>query len=936
MKTSTKSAAAQKRSQTDTFRLDINNRLYGLSKLSLEMLSITEANKLLGFFLDNAKKIMGAKYAVLGILQENKKELRYFFVNKINPEEQLKLGKSLMSSTFVKQLIKGRKVLKINDARKLSLNKFLPGHPAVKCVLGAPIYTRARFYGFLYFADKTDKTVFHAEDESLIVTLVTEIAALYENLELYSIIQQYTMTLEVEMGEVKYIQNKLSNVEELFRHFAEDTHAVFWRTTPKMEKIIYASPAYEEIWGRSRKELYQNPKSWIEAVVPEDKPKVEDFFYNQLYKDGPLVNIAYRILRPDGSIRHIFDRGLQVKDKRGKLLGLLGIATDTTSYLNTINRIEIQKQITALLKSATDMQAVAPKALKLVCESFNWDIAEIWIYDESKKKLFCSYLWCKEELEATGFNKEILVNTNTKFSEMVLRETKPTWVSEYSQRQEARFLRKKIQIEFRGAFGMPIHFQNEVLGVVSFFSRQIQKPDPDMENMVEMFNPQLGSFIRQVRTERQLGYVTMHDTLTGLLNRNSVEKILNTIISISNSALLVIFALGVDQFKLINSAMGYDAGDIVLRTVAERIRKMTLRENDLVGRLDADRFAFVFRNAQSMDEVIHQAHKILTAIKEPIFIKTREIYLTASIGISLYPQDGEDSGTLLKNADAVLARVQEEGGNFFQFCATNLPVIIAEKLTLESDLRKALSGRQFILYYQPIVDLKTGAIVSLEALIRWKHPEKGIVPPLTFLGVAEETGLIVPIGEWVLKEACKQITQGNITVPVSINLSVKQFQRQYNLIDNIKKMMEEFNIHPDKFIYEVTETAIMTEEQRSLEVLTELRKMGNQISYDDFGTGYSSFSDLKFFIPDKVKLDKFFIGDIPDSRNDTMIVVGIIALCHTLGIKVVAEGVETAEQLKFLIDAGCDEMQGYYFSPPVPINEIKSLIENKVKLKFPN
>ncbi len=383
---------------------------------------------------------------------------------------------------------------------------------------------------------------------------------------------------------------------------------------------------------------------------------------------------------------------------------------------------------------------------------------------------------------------------------------------------------------------------------------------------------------------------------------------------------------------MINDTLGHDAGDQLLREIAGRLDQV-LREIDIVARLGGDEYVVLIEEVTEQSQIITVAQKILSAVINPIVLKDHEYRITASIGISLYPRDGQDEQSLMKNADIAMYLAKEEGKNNFQFYNPNLKSRSFERLTLETNLREALERNEFSLHYQAKLDLKTNAITGVEALLRWQNPALGAVAPMQFIPVAEETGLIISIGRWVLKTACAQNIawqqQGLAKVCMAVNLSVRQLMDD-TLVPDIRSILQESGLAPNLLELEITESMLMQNPERVIKILTEIKKMGVRLAIDDFGTGYSSLGQLKRFPIDTLKVDRSFIRDLSRNSDDQGITEAIIAMGKTLSLTVIAEGVETEEQEAFLRSHACDEMQGFYFSKPTPPDQFADLLRNHV------
>jgi diguanylate cyclase (GGDEF)-like protein/PAS domain S-box-containing protein len=434
---------------------------------------------------------------------------------------------------------------------------------------------------------------------------------------------------------------------------------------------------------------------------------------------------------------------------------------------------------------------------------------------------------------------------------------------------------------------------------------------------------------RQLAQER-LNYLAFYDPLTGLPNRQLLIDRLRQAMSESSrhERLVAVMFLDLDRFKLVNDTLGHEAGDTLLKGVGDRL-SACVRQGDTIARLGGDEFTVVLANVARVDDVGPIAQKLLDVFAQPFMLSAQEVFVSPSIGITLYPHDDTDPEMLLKNADAAMYHAKDTGRNTFQFFTPELNSRAARRLDLETALRHALERDEFVLHYQPQVDLSSGQMIGVEALIRWQRPETGLVSPLDFISLAEETGLIVPIGEWVLRTACAQnlVWQkaGLPPLHMSVNIAARQFQQQ-NLTEVVARILEETGLDPRWLTLEITESTVMHDARATIETLQQIGALGVGLSVDDFGTGYSSLSYLKRFPLNYLKIDKSFIDDITSNRNDAAIATAIISMAGSLEIKVIAEGVETLAQLRILSAHGCDAMQGYYFSRPLPAGELTRLL----------
>jgi diguanylate cyclase (GGDEF)-like protein/PAS domain S-box-containing protein len=434
----------------------------------------------------------------------------------------------------------------------------------------------------------------------------------------------------------------------------------------------------------------------------------------------------------------------------------------------------------------------------------------------------------------------------------------------------------------------------------------------------------------RMQAAARINYLAYHDTLTTLPNRVSFEERLTESVAragTDNESLAVMF-LSLDRFKKFNDTLGHTVGDQLLKSVADRLRP-AMQEGDTLARFGSDEFSFLLTGINKAEDASRLAREFQAILDAPFYVEGHELYVTSSIGIGLYPADGRDSQELLKSAGAALYRAKQSGGSNYQFYTADMNALALARLALENQLRWALERKEFRVYYQPQVSINTGQITGMEALVRWQHPELGLVSPSEFIPLAEDTGLIAPIGEWVLRAACAQTRAwhdcGFKSLRVSVNLSPRQFQ-QPDLVLVVERILKETGLDGASLELEVTESSVMKNAETAIRTLGELKAMGIKISIDDFGSGYSSLSYLKYLPIDVLKIDQSFVSDMTGDPKDAAIVMAIIQLAHSLQLKVIAEGVETDEQLHFLRLLSCDELQGYLFCRPIPVEAFENLL----------
>ena len=443
---------------------------------------------------------------------------------------------------------------------------------------------------------------------------------------------------------------------------------------------------------------------------------------------------------------------------------------------------------------------------------------------------------------------------------------------------------------------------------------------------------------RKSRARRELiEHLASHDSLTGLYSRSLTDQLITQSIAISvrSNSLFAIMFIDVDLFKDINDSFGHETGDDVLRELANRI-KATVRANDIVIRHGGDEFIILLNEITDPEDAAIMATSLQTSIQQPIFIQNTNLVLTASIGIAIYPLDGETPSLLLRHADTAVYNVKEKGRADYSFYQTQMSVDLAARKSLEADMIRSLENNEFFLVYQPQYSHLKGGIIGCEALIRWRHPTRGVVPPIEFIPLAERSGFIGVLGEWVLNEACRQTNewrqQLGTAIPVAVNLSTVQFQRS-DLLDIIRRAVKQHQIAPGALELEVTESILMADIERTFGIMQQLKALGIRISIDDFGTGYSSLAYLKKFDADVLKIDRTFVSEMENNSNDRAIINAVISMAQNLDYHVIAEGVESREQYDLLMEMGCYAIQGYWFSRPLTADNFASFyIENKNKM----
>ncbi|WP_341744518.1 putative bifunctional diguanylate cyclase/phosphodiesterase [Azonexus hydrophilus] len=628
---------------------------------------------------------------------------------------------------------------------------------------------------------------------------------------------------------------------------------------------------------------------FLQMVHEEDRERVDQAYQAALATRQPY-EVEHRMVMPDGRIKQIRERGETIYDEAGKPLRSIGTAQDITD----IRLLESQMQ---LLGSA-----------------FHHSGEAIMITDHNNRILTVNAAFTM----LTGYAQDEVVGQDPRILSAG-RTSREDYKRMWAAIKEKSFWQGEIWDRRKDGGVYPKWLSVSV----------IRDDQGDIRYHVAHFT----DVSTERATEAKIHYMAHHDMLTGLNNRFSLKDRLEHALAVARreSARVALLFIDLDRFKVINDTLGHHVGDELLIHVSRRLRQC-VRESDLVARLGGDEFVVMLSGIEHSSSVAMVAEKLVMRVAEPYPVGAHTLYTTPSIGIAIYPMDGEDGETLMRNADAAMYHAKSAGRNNFQFFDAKMNEAAVERLGIEHALRLALGRDEFRLHFQPIINLRTGKVSCVEALIRWQHPERGLLAPGMFIGVAEETGLIQPIGDWVIWAACRQLAAfreaGLTGVKMAINISAIQM-RNSDLSVLARGVIEAYSLPPGDLVFEITESVAMEHPDETVRVLDLLRDMGVSLALDDFGTGYSSLSYLRMFALDKLKLDRSFVEEIGQDVDGQVICDATIGLAHNLGLTLVAEGVETEAQLDYLRARGCDLVQGYLFSKPLPAEQVMDFIRQR-------
>jgi len=733
----------------------------------------------------------------------------------------------------------------------------------------------------------------------------------------------------------------LAESEFRFRQLAENITEVFWLTDPAKNEMLYISPAYEKIWGRSCEALYASPREWLDAIHPDDKQRVLEAAVAKQSRGD--YDEEYRIVRPDGSIRWIRDQAFPVRDPGGRAYRIAGVAGDVTERkqaefrILSLNRVyAVLSGINALIVRAKTREELYQEACRIAVEDGKFGMA--WIGEIDRTTLDVTPVaWEGMQGEAAALRASARgdIPQGQGMVGRAIRGKQPVITNDIAADPGAGGPRRKEALErgFQSIIALPLMVDGEVKATLTLFARERNFFSQDEMKLLTELAGDISFALDHIEKADRLDYLAYYDATTGIANRKLLlERVDQRIrITAEKKGRLALAILDVERFKSINDTLGRHTGDQLLKVLAGRLAEF-LGEPDRVGRVLGDQFGVVIPDVQSEDDVARRIdRKLKECIGAPVQLGGRDLRVSARAGIALYPEDGADADTLFRNAEAALKRAKA-GGDRYLFYAQRMTERVGERLALENQLRLALEKEEFVLHYQPKVDTATRRIEGVEALIRWQSRELGLVPPMQFIPLLEETGLILEVGAWALRRAAldyrRWLAQGLNPPRIAVNVSAKQVRLAdfaETTLDSIRQEGVRSAID-----LEVTETLIMEDIEANIEKFEALRVSGMEIAIDDFGTGYSSLAYLAKLPVQLLKIDRSFINSMLKDPAIMTLVSTMVSLAHTLKLKVVAEGVETEEQAETLKRLGCDQLQGYLIGKPQPFDQVATLFGRRV------
>ena len=742
-------------------------------------------------------------------------------------------------------------------------------------------------------------------------------------------------------------ENTLKKAEANYRSMFENAVAGIFQSTPEgcyltvnpMLARLYGYDSPEELTislTDISRQLYVDPRQWQN-------------FMAQIKQHGSILGFESQVYRKDGSIIWVSESARAIYDETGTLVGFEGTVEDITQrkqaeaeVLRRDRLLQGVAEASRVLLTTRAFEEAVPHVLETLGKAAEAD--RIYIYEHLRQdlngepRMRLRYEWIRPGITLSISQPHL---QNQFYGACGLQR----WYQTFSRGSSIRGIVKDLPAldRTRGTgeaslsiLIVPIFIDDSLWGYIGFDACHREHDwSTTEESILVAIAAILGGAIKRQQTEAEMRHQAFHDSLTGLPNRTFFNEHLSLAVAQarrSQEVLAVVF-LDLDRFKTINDTLGHAVGDQLLAQAPQRLMK-ALREQDLLTRWGGDEFTLILPSLSSANDAAKVAQRLAEALRPVFVLDGHELHITCSIGIALFPQDGDDMTTLLQNADAALYRAKEQGRNRYQFYTATINSEASQRLILENSLHHALERQEFVVYYQPQINVDTGQVVQIEALLRWRHPELGLVAPQMFIPMAEEIGLIVPMGEWVLQQVCAQQVRWRQTgypcFRIAVNLSARQLQYP-GLVNQVRTILDQTGLPASSLELEITETTAMRDVEATVNTLNELRRVGVRISMDDFGTGYSSLSYLKKFPINGLKIDRAFVSEILTNAQDRAMVKAIITMTQGLNLNVVAEGVETAGQLHCLRPLGCSEMQGYLFSQPLAPEDMTAYLNRYSK-----
>jgi diguanylate cyclase (GGDEF)-like protein/PAS domain S-box-containing protein len=899
-----------------------NQRLAALTDLNLRFASERDPNALLENVCQGARHLIGSKRAIL-VARDN--EGVSFFTAGFDAATAATLETPRIDAGIFARVLTERAPQRVTSTNRTFVSVGLPStHPPARSLLVAPVASLEVVYGWVCLLDRVGDGPFTDEDEELLTILGAQVGRIFENGRLYVQVQKHV--------------DEIRESEERFRQLAENIREVFFLVEPTTGRTLYVSPAFEEIWGRSRETVYQRPEAWFDAIHPEDASQAQAAL-GATNGEAAEFDQEYRIVRPDGTVRWIRSRGFPIRNGEGVVYRIAGVADDVTSRrqaeirIQRLNRVHaVLSGINGLIVRVRDRQELFDEACRIAVDQGQFKLAWIGLADSARQEVVPA-AWAGDAVNFLAHVRIPLAGAREEdlsLAARALRRAEPMTCNDIALDHRSILYREEMLSRgYRSLAVLPLIVDDKSIGCLALYAGEKDVfDDEEMRLLIELAGD-ISYALDHINKSERLDHVAYYDALTGLANRTLFHERLSQQVAAAERSgrKLAVIVTDVERLKAVNDSLGRHAGDQLLKMLGERFAASAGIGPD-VARVGSDEFAAIVPDVIGESEVVRTIeHWEQHVFAEPFTIDHTELRIAAKTGVSLFPDDARQADTLFHNAEAALERAK--GTEYkYRFYTQEMTERIATRLRLETRLQAALERQEFYLHYQPKVSMETRQILGVEALIRWQNPNLGLVMPLEFIPILEDTGMILDVGAWALRQAAIDFAKWQAATDqaprIAVNVSAVQL-RSPRFVDDLREILESAPVRP-RIDLEITESRFMDDVLDNIATLEQIRALGVNVAIDDFGTEYSSLAYLARLPVHALKIDRAFIRLMLDDPDTMTLVSTIISLAHSLRLEVIAEGVESEDQARILRLLRCDQMQGYLIGRPVPFEDLTALL----------
>jgi diguanylate cyclase len=915
-----------------------NGRLSALTELNLQLASERDSKRMLNSVCINARQLLGARFAALAVVGKFQSREPEIIVSGLGALATRGVNNPSEDPGVLGKVFGENRVLRLASTNETPVALGLPPEfPAVRAAIAVPICSLSRTYGWLCLGEKLGAHAFNSEDERLLTILGAQVGRIYENGSLYLEVQEQAAQLMVEVEERGRAAAQLRASEELFRQLAENIQDVFFVCSPDLTQLSYVSPGFARVWGRPPDLTFFSDGRWLESVYPGDRQRVTAKMSDIVRSFPAHGEVEFRILHSDASVRWVQTRIFPIFEG-GSVVRAVGVTTEITERkvaeirVVRLNRTyAVLSATNSLIVRAADRDGLLRDACHLAVELGGFRVAWCGLLDKATSTLRATAF--AGDADDLAPNVRLVLDEETaKVSVVVeaLRTLRPQVCNDLTLEDAKSMYRSEFVARgYRSMVALPLIVAGQVMGCLVLLTDAAGYFDEEEIRLLAELAQDISFALDHIGKAERLRYLATFDPLTGLANRSAfVERVSQYLgMSAHTRAHFLVAIADPERFEVLNNALGRAGGDELLKQVAARFAAAA-GGADVVSHIGSDKFAVIIPGSAEAFDAPRMLEEFWRKwLGEPFQVAEHSVELTARAGIAIFPADGETASALLDNAEAAL-RHAKESGKTFGFYTAHLSERFAERLALERSLRSALENEEFVLYYQPKVDFVERRLKGVEALIRWRRPEHGLVPPSAFIPLLEESGMIVEVGDWALRQASDDRTRwlekGLAAPRVAVNVSAVQLRRD-DFVLSVSRIIKMAGSDAGLDM-EVTETLLLSDVTENLIKLKAIRALGVGIALDDFGTGYSSLGYLAKLPVETLKIDRSFVSAMLDDSSAMTLVSTIISLARSLKLETVAEGVESEEQAKILRLIGCDQMQGYLISKPVPFEEMTEFL----------